>query len=330
MSTETPNPSRREKKSDASEVMTWFSSTVRLLHTAVTDPHEFYKSCIRELFTWKFGCALVFFALVVWATWYVTHHHDERRISTIETKYSNSNSFLLGRIEQSAEDIHRLEKTVAENKTDFNETKREKDAEILKLVSERDSVQQRLSYFEAMPANIMMLHSNILKMSNPTNSEQMNALLSSVAALTNALADVLASSPTFELYLNGLLITNNAFISLQPSRDVSLIVKNAGVFTAANVVVDLIAPLDSTNIVAVGWNSQPSGISATIDNRIQQRFPELNHWRWQADVPLPQMLYHHVATFTISTNLPAKVLPVSFGVYSDRSKVQNYSVLLGL
>jgi len=84
------------------------------------------------------GWALFFViaTLVSVASWLAADHEANKKISDIQIGFSSSNSFLLGRIDQLGVDVRKLQKTIDEDKTDFNEAKREKDAEIAKLTTE--------------------------------------------------------------------------------------------------------------------------------------------------------------------------------------------------
>src|SRR5208283_1358064 len=104
------------------------------------------------------GWALFFViaTLVSVASWLAADHEANKKISDIQIGFSSSNSFLLGRIDQLGVDVRKLQKTIDEDKTDFNEAKREKDAEIAKLTTEKNTAEQRLSFFESSPEKISM------------------------------------------------------------------------------------------------------------------------------------------------------------------------------
>ena len=61
--------------------------------------------------------------------------------------FSRSNSFLLGRIDQNAKDIGRLEKTITDNKADSN-------AEIQKLTTEKLAAENQLTFIHALPEKV--------------------------------------------------------------------------------------------------------------------------------------------------------------------------------
>ena len=122
---------------------------------------------------------------------------------------------------------------------DLNEAKRARDADLSRLTGERDSLQQRLTYFESLPANVLALYSNLsnLYANDPTNRQQLASMLMSLQSITNAIDD-LSARPTFGFHLNGNPITNGSIVVLRLTNDVAQLifaVKNSGTAAADGV-----------------------------------------------------------------------------------------------
>jgi len=202
------------------------------------------------------GWALFFViaTLVSVASWLAADHEANKKISDIQIGFSSSNSFLLGRIDQLGVDVRKLQKTIDEDKTDFNEAKREKDAEIAKLTTEKNTAEQRLSFFESSPEKISMLFSNFFA-NTPTNLEQFGSL---ITQFTNSLYSLDFERPKFSISLNGTMLSDRSIVFLQKSREIFLQATNiGGGETADRLTIDFFADLAGTNLVANGWTLEP-------------------------------------------------------------------------
>ena len=136
---------------------------------------------------------------------------------------------------------------------------REQDTATLKLATEKASLENRLTTFEAIPFQVPSIISNLSNIiaTEPTNRQQLVSLLFSVEALTNSLAEA-ALRPTFDLYINGTIITDGAVLQLEQSRTLRIQVHNTSTVAADQLSVTIVTPLalDPTNLVANGWTPQ--------------------------------------------------------------------------
>ena len=253
-------------------------------------------------------------------------------------------SFLQGQLTEKDKAYGHLEKDrdriqtdgnnqITQLKMDLNEAKREKDTEIAKLTNERNTAQGSLAQLQAMPERVQNLYSNLLAVygNGPTNRQQLDALISAVGSITNALEDIRTTYPSFALYLNELIITNGATFSLPSSRDVLLVLRNTSQLTAVNTTIDFQAFLSQTNVIAEGWDTrQPPGIVGLSGDHLENLFPSFSHWRWRADVPIAPNMFHHVACLSIQTNAPTGNIPARIIIYSDKSKGQSFMFSLAL
>jgi hypothetical protein len=137
--------------------------------------------------------------------------------------------------------------------------------------------------------------------------------------------------PEFELYVNGILITNDNVISLKESRQLQLKVFNKTQATAEQLSVGFLAPfaLATSNVIASTWELSPGATG--FENGHMTDKVAVNCWIWTANKSLGGFSGYNVNTIEISTNYPAQtypVLPVKFYVYSNRSKYQAFVLFL--
>jgi hypothetical protein len=230
--------------------------------------------------------------------WLAADHQADKKVTTLQIRFSSSNAFLLGRIDQLGDDVRKLQKTIDDNKTDFNETKREKDAEIAKLTMERDSAMQQKSQLESLPETALLTYSNA------------NALMRNDPA-----------APDFRLMINGLSLTNYFstgqyyFVPLVQNRDISFVVQKLkeGEYAVDNLTIDFLAALDATNMIA--------------DNRWEfQLLPfeyggrTWNSWETISKHTVTSVKGFDVTTFSISTNFQEKALLSRVDIYAPRTR----------
>jgi hypothetical protein len=215
---------------------------------------------------------ILFIILGVVLGWLFRGHGVQSTILALKNDYSNTNAILTGQLMATSNEIQRIEKErdkiqqAGNNEMirltlDLNEAKRGRDADVLRLTGERDSLQQRLSYFESLPANVLTLYSNLSKLyaNDPTNRQQLASMLMSLQSITNAIND-LSARPTFDFYLNGIPITNGSVVVLHLTNDSTQLVfavKNSGTSAAdgVHILLDAGEHKDAVRIITsdFGW-----------------------------------------------------------------------------
>lgn len=215
---------------------------------------------------------ILFIILGVILGWLIRGHRVQSTIATLRNDYSNTNALLTGRLIATSNEIQHIEKErdkiqqagnseMMRLTLDLNEAKRARDADVLRLTTERDSLQQRLSYFESLPANVLTLYSNLsnLYANDPTNRQQLASMLMSLQSITNAIS-ALSAKPTFEFYLNGTPIGNGSVVVLHLTNDITQLifaVRNGGTLAADGVHITLDAGehKDAVRIITLdpGW-----------------------------------------------------------------------------
>ena len=143
--------------------------------------------------------------------------------------------------------------------------------------------------------------------------------------------------PKFDLYINNTLITNNASVSLKPSRIIDIKIKNTSTITADGTVMYFHAPLafDPTNLICAGWTIEPKDFS-TINGKLTE-IPIGNEWEWEASSSIAGKpsgdifnfgLLYNVASLEISTNFTLPAMQVAFQIHALNSRFQAYLVTL--
>ena len=213
---------------------------------------------------------------------------------------------------------------------------REQDTTILKLSTEKASLESRLTTFESVPFQVPSIIKNLenILATEPTNRQAILSLLYSVEALTNSLAEV-AMRPTFDLYINQTKITNGTVLDLKQSRTLSPRIKNTSAISIEQLSFDFVTPLElnATNLDAPGWQLSPQVIKIIDGKEIKSG----NQWRWHADNIISGSGGtsdnwveggYDVNCIRISTNFPYHGIWVTFNIYAARAKSVNYTVML--
>ena len=285
----------------------------------IFEPKELLKDVVDFLWRCKFRFLLLIAAILL--SWFTTKEVFQSKITTIQTSYSNTNSFLQGQLSAIKDDNENLKYDLSALKAEFNEVKRQKDTEILKLIGERDNAFQRLALFESMPSQVMNLYTNLIA-NAPTNLTDFN---NAMAQLTNALTHAV-EIPEFALYANDSIVTNGSIILLPNDRKLWLRVKNTSQITADNLKVALFVPpaLNSSNVVADGWIVGRMIVSG--ERTIGQT--DYSSWRWQADKPIYPRETYNTASITFSEAIEHFIVEIRIDVAASRSKAQRFLVTL--
>ena len=206
---------------------------------------------------------------------------------------------------------------------------RDQDTTILKLTTEKASLENRAAIADSIPLHVPAIISNLdnLLATEPTNRQQLLTLLYSVEALTNVLADA-SLIPSFALYLNATQITNGTVLNLARSRIIEVTVYNTSKVAGEQLKVGLAAPagLDPTNLVSTGWTLQNKMV--TFTNSKMTEILNVNRWESGCDHVVSGNQVVHMYPIQISTNFPYSSIEVRFDVYCARSKTTVYFVTL--
>lgn len=183
---------------------------------------------------------------------------------------SSKESFLAGQLAERGERIHQLERLIqtlreqnnndiTQLKIDSNEAKRERDAQIAKLTSERDAAQQRLSYFEALPANVVTLYSNLSSLypSESTNRQQMASLFHRVESLTTNLLQEIQRAPLFTFVACDVPLGKDPCITVPLTNDsyaLVVSVQNSGNAPADRLTLTVTVPMALNVTPSPGWS----------------------------------------------------------------------------
>ena len=241
---------------------------------------------------------------------------------------NSSEAFLQGQLRQSET---RSDKLQTQSTLALNELRGTKDSEIIKLTVENTLLQNRIATIEAIPSQVPSLISDVknLLAADPTNRIQLLGILFTLQSLTNALADI-ALRPTFDLYINGTVITNESVLDMRQSQLLRLRLKNTSPLTAEQVTLSLNVPLgiDVTNVIADGGTLAPAD-KLLIDGKLSD-ITAGYRWFWQTDKLLQPGAYYDVGSLRITTNIPYPVVKVFFDVYSARSKTFTYLPIIAV
>jgi hypothetical protein len=320
------------KSKKEQELKKWFEDGVKHLLAVIKEPKTFFFSCVEQLLSPKFIFLLLLATGIAWTSFHIGGCTPKRELVQLQSTFDNSNTFwaiqkttddgTIRDLRKSSQDYRQTTETAIINlKTDFNETKREKDEEILKLTGERDNALQRATTFETMPEKVYAVYTNLVA-NAPTNLYQFN---STVKDLTNALA---ASTPKlkFQLFVNHIPITNDSELIPLFSREVFVQVKNLGTITAERVTL-VFSPyqIGNTNFVSPhDWGETPS----LVDDNLLPRDGWAS-WRMAAINPVASGDSFDATSFQISTNCHSQYFIAQLKVYSLGSPVQyNYAVFL--
>lgn len=273
---------------------------------------------------------LIFFVLLGGLGGYILRGYG------VNAKYS----FLKGESVEKDRQISRIESELAkvrqddnqqltQLKIDSNETKREKDAEISKIMSEKNSIQQQLSMFESSPAELLRIYSNLFTLysNEPTNREQFATLFSRVESLTtNVLSEIQLGRPSFIVYANGIEITNEATIPIAASRELLLAVQNSSEISAQRVTISAIVATGGTNVNSAGWDSGPPPV--VVMQRKWIKLPNTSQLTVENQKILPSSAFFGAPPLVFSTNIPASSLGMILSVYAERTKGRSLNITL--
>jgi outer membrane murein-binding lipoprotein Lpp len=226
---------------------------------------------------------------------------------------SASNSYLNGVIDGSKTTVQNLQKQVEDArhdaatanltfKTDLNEANRQRDVAL-----------QRLEFWEANPEKLIEAYSNILART-PTNFEQFNLAFHQLSA---SLKDINAEKPQLVLKINNVTLTNvdntpgavvpAQLIVVKKSDRILLSVENMSTISATHIVIEFLAPIDTTNVMSVGWQGEPQDAYGR------------NHWDIMAEKPTGHFATFLASPLIISSNYQASFLQASIYCRADNS-----------
>jgi hypothetical protein len=171
------------------------------------------------------------------------------------------NAQLRGVNSQQTQQIHNLENSLADVKANAIDAKRTAEAERNRLTTENASLQQRVTYVETLPQNVLTLVSNMqaLQSIQPTNYLRFNALLEQLREdFTNSPYLNAIDKPALSLTLNGSPISEPFMYPLGTNRELTLQVSNSGNATRPHLTVIASFTLPGTNVNAPSWRAQPA------------------------------------------------------------------------
>jgi len=267
-------------------------------------------------------CAILFSVL---GCYFVTSHFADKKLESTRSTYQTTNSFLAGQLDTTTTELKNLKSeysqkivehanATADLKTDYNEKLRNKDAEILKVTSERDNALQRAAVIESMPGNLFNIYTNIAA-NAPTNLNQFTTILNN---FSNSVAQATAV-PEFSLFINNMQISGNGLIILT-NRSVFAQIQNVSDVTAENATIVLSAQLSRTNLLkSHDWDDNSF---SSMDNS------NLNVWTTVSGKNVASKMFFSAETFVISTNVTEPFLPTKFSVFSSKSKRKDYIINL--
>jgi len=260
------------------------------------------------------------------------------------TNYSITNSRLAGALTESSNQTQRLERQLDKNKQehsaevlqlklDFQEAKREKDVEILKLAGERDAAKHDLAQFQAIPANFLTIYADLtnaakLYIQDPQTTRQLGRIES---LATNLLSSMQQPSPKFSVTVDGVALpdaTSATVMHPMKAGELKIAVNNIGSITAEHLIIELLAPLDSTNVIAQGWQLQASFSGKFVLLDQTNEVANVGHWLVEAQTSIPNEESFICPGFTILTNASGRQVPITINVHADRTKLQRFGMTL--
>jgi hypothetical protein len=265
--------------------------------------------------------------------------------ATQRTNYSVTNSLLAGALTESSNQTQRLERQLDKNQQDHSahvlqltldsqESKREKDVEILRVIGERDAARHDLAQFQTIPSNFMAMYTDLtnaakLFVQDPQTTRQLGRIES---LTTNLLSSLQQPSPKFSVSVDGVTLTdtNNNQLLFHPMNpgNLKIFVSNVGGISAEHLTVDLYAPLDSTNVLAPDWQLQANGAGTLVVINQTNNFPNLGHWVVESTLSIANEVSFKPPNFTILTNASGRIVPLFVMVHSDRTKLQRFEMTL--
>lgn len=263
----------------------------------------------------RFLAVATIFLIVAGSTgWFLKGCHSESDRAT-QNYLIQSNQLLVLSYQSQLLGLNRKisdsESEIAGLKTDLNEVKREKDAEIVTLTAERNSAQEQVRILQALPSNASAMYSNIMAMGGSIDRGR----------------------PSFDLMLNGIPVTNrtilnnlpvpfpSAIVPLQESRAIFL---QAAIHSDAAVdrlTIDFQAPLAGSNVIADSrWTGPVPGLNVNSK--------EFNKWKIVAADPA--LNGFDATAFKLSTNVSEPAIPAYVDVYAVGCRLQRFMVFLVL
>lgn len=267
--------------------------------------------------------------LLMYGTWGLTSCHYTNRIAKIKDNNNATNSFLSGKLEQSTTDKAAAENRLLETTAALNDVKRDRDAEVLRLTTEKESLSQQLTFIHTLPQQAQNVYSNLAYFAStePTNRQYLTEF---AALFTNALHAMELERPQFSLAVNELTLSNNHVLIASPyqtgisnmnvlfvnrAREFTLEVRNLSQATADQVSIDFTSVISGTNWIADGWMPQPGPEHTT-------------HYYIMHDKPLASGSRFLAPILRLKTNVTDILVPVELLVFSSKSKSHKFSCIL--
>jgi gas vesicle protein len=174
-----------------------YRSTIECDGSAIGDYLERNWKVVKRIAMTSPGVFILLAFGFGWAGYAIERQNGQQQIAVL----SGSNSFLQGKIQGQEETISQLKEQIKDNqnqiqnlKTDFNETKREKDTRILSLTTERDSLTAernslkiQLAQWETLPNNVLEMYNSIQKLAAPDSRKELDLLFDQFKTATTAI-----------------------------------------------------------------------------------------------------------------------------------------------
>jgi hypothetical protein len=229
------------------------------------------------------------------------------------------------KLQQSKDDYDKLQRVNQDATAKYNEQLREKDVENSKLSNERDALQTRVTMLQAIPDRMIEAASNAVEIvqNGKTNWQQNLALLDSIRALTNDLSS-LKSTVTVIPFINGVTPTNAGVLAFPADGVISIELQNWGDAAANDTVVDFMATVDATNLIADGWVVAPESYVGPL---------KALHRTWRADKPIEpsgngDTMTYSAASIKFADNAINSPIRCRLSVYGINIKPKAYKFFL--
>ena len=207
-------------------------------------------------------------------------------------------------------------------------------AEIGRLTTEKKSAEDRMAFYSSLPFQVPTLVSNLnyFFVSDPTNRQQLAEFFLNLSSLGTKLVSELQSfKPTFDLELNGTNLGQFNVIDSPHSPQIALRVLNTSRIAAEHLAVDLLAPLDDTNVIAGGWAPQTAsgvlGYHRLVNSNTELITKQAGHWRVDSEHSIANQ-GAFIAPILIVTNYEGLYLPLDLRVSADRGTTKKIFVYL--
>jgi hypothetical protein len=226
---------------------------------------------------------------------------------------SSSNSYFNGVIEGNKTTVQNLQKELEDNRRDAATANLNSKTDLNEANRQRDVALQRLDFFEANPEKLFNIYSNIFT-HTPTNFAQFDL---EFQQFTNVLNDIRSERPKLVLYVNGVLqltvdnapgaVVPGGLVFTKKTNSLVFRVHNLSKITASHIKIAFFAPIDPTNVTAVGWSAQPASEFGR------------NQWVTTAESSTGQFVSFQASPITISTNFQNPTLQAMILFYADNS-----------